>query len=150
MNNIRLEKAKFQEVVTTYQNKVLTAAEEVENGLVMYLKAQEELKYLDESVVEAKKALDKGIEQYKAGKFDQNRESVLQQNLVQQENLQAQAYGDVALGLIQVYRALGGGWQIRCTDCQPSGAFAPTCGAAASAKGIRAHFGQPLAAPSGP
>jgi hypothetical protein len=23
--------------------------------------------------------------------------------------------------LIQVYRALGGGWQIRCTGCEPTG-----------------------------
>ena len=31
----------------------------------------------------------------------------------QQDKL-AVAYGDIALGLIQVYKALGGGWQIRC------------------------------------
>ena len=42
---------------------------------------------------------------------------------MQQQDLLAQARGDVALGLIQVYRALGGGWQIRISDsnanCQP-------------------------------
>ena len=38
-----------------------------------------------------------------------------------QQNLLAQARGSIALGLIQVYRALGGGWQIRCTGCEPTG-----------------------------
>ena len=37
-----------------------------------------------------------------------------------QQNLLAQAQGSIALGLIQVYRALGGGWQIRCTGCEPN------------------------------
>jgi NodT family efflux transporter outer membrane factor (OMF) lipoprotein len=151
-NNVRFEKAKFQEVVATYQNKVLTAAEEVENGMAMFLKAQEEVKLLAESVVEAKKALRIGTAEYQAGKVDFNRVSVLEQNLVQQENLLTQARGDVALGLIQVYRALGGGWQIRCNGCPASGAFAPTCvepvNANASAWGVRAHFGQPLPAPT--
>jgi hypothetical protein len=32
----------------------------------------------------------------------------------------AQAQGEIALGLIQVYRALGGGWQLRCTGCTPA------------------------------
>src|SRR5207249_4597655 len=122
------------------QNKVLTAAEEVENGLSTYLKAQEEVKFLAESVVEAKKALRIGTAEYEAGKVDFNRVSVLQQNLVQQENLLTQARGDVALGLIQVYRALGGGWQLRCNGCEPSGAFSPACAIAGE---VRAQFGQP-------
>ena len=40
------------------------------------------------------------------------------------QNLHVQAQGDVALGLIQVYRALGGGWQIRCNGCEPRGVLA--------------------------
>jgi hypothetical protein len=39
-----------------------------------------------------------------------------EQFLVQQENAYAQAEGDIALGLITVYRALGGGWELRLTD----------------------------------
>jgi hypothetical protein len=41
---------------------------------------------------------------------------VAQQFLVQQQNLYAQAQGDIGLGLIQVYRALGGGWELRLTE----------------------------------
>jgi NodT family efflux transporter outer membrane factor (OMF) lipoprotein len=144
-NNIKYQKFKFQEVVTTYQNKVLSAAEEVENGMVMYLKAQEEVKYLAESVVEAKKALRIGVEEFKAGRVDFNRVAVLEQNLVQQDTVLAQARGDVALGLVQVYRALGGGWQIGCQDCPTSGPFPPApVEPDAPAKGVDARLGQAL------
>ena len=47
---------------------------------------------------------------------------VLEEQLVTRENQLAQAQGDIALGLIQVYRALGGGWQIR---CDPAAALGP-------------------------
>ena len=114
-----------REVVTNYQNKVLTAAEEVENGLVTFLESQEQVQHLTDSVNEAKKARDVGANQYRLGKIDFNRLVVLELNLVQQQNLEAQALGDVALGLIQVYRALGGGWQIRCVGCEAPNAIAP-------------------------
>ena len=148
LNNIKYQKAKFQEVVTTYQNKVLSAAEEVENGMVLFVKSQEEVKHLAESVVESKKALRIGLAEYKSGKVDFNRVAVLSHNLVQQDSLLAQARGDVALGLIHVYRALGGGWQIRCDGAsQPSGQFSPAGGQTVAAEAVRARFGQPLPEP---
>ena len=151
VNNVRFQKAKFQEVVTTYQNKVLTAAEEVENGLIMFLKAQEEVAFLEESVAEAMKAERIGVAEFTAGKVDFIRVSVLQLNLVQQQNLLTQARGDVALGLIQVYRALGGGWQIGTQGCQPSGSFQSSNGLPAvadpSANGVNARFNQPVLGP---
>ena len=39
---------------------------------------------------------------------------------MQQQNSLAQAQGSIAMGLIQVYRALGGGWEIRLTGCDPN------------------------------
>ncbi len=38
---------------------------------------------------------------------------------VQQQDLQAQAHGAIALGLIQVYRALGGGWETCAIASEP-------------------------------
>jgi hypothetical protein len=48
---------------------------------------------------------------------------VLELNLVDQQNVLAQARGDMALGLVQVYRALGGGWQIRINVCETTEPF---------------------------
>ena len=39
VNNVRLQDARFQELVATYQNTVLSAAQDVENGLVTFLRA---------------------------------------------------------------------------------------------------------------
>ena len=62
----------------------------------------------------AERAVKVVVAQYKGGLVDFNRVSLVEQNLVQQQNQLAQAQGAIATGLIQVYRALGGGWQIRC------------------------------------
>jgi outer membrane protein TolC len=114
LNNVHLQRALFEELVAQYQNTVLTAAEEVENGLVTFLESQGRARSLGETVSAAEKAVKIAIAQYAAGKVDFNRVSVLEQNLVQQQKELAEARGQVAQGLVQVYRALGGGWEIRC------------------------------------
>ncbi len=40
LNNRRLQELRFQELVTTYRNTVLSAEQDVENGLVTFLRAQ--------------------------------------------------------------------------------------------------------------
>ena len=105
--------ALFQQLVVDYQNTVLVAQQETENGLITFVKSQEQAKDLLESVVAAQKAVVIALAQYKAGMIDFNRVSLLEQNLVTYQNLQAQARGSIALGLIQTYRALGGGWTSR-------------------------------------
>jgi NodT family efflux transporter outer membrane factor (OMF) lipoprotein len=117
INGVRVQDAKFQELVAKYQQTALTAAEEVENALVTFLKSQERSKYLAESVAAAKDSVRIVVAQYKAGMADFNRVSLLEQDLVNRQNLYAEAQGQVASGLVQVYRALGGGWQIRCDGC---------------------------------
>jgi NodT family efflux transporter outer membrane factor (OMF) lipoprotein len=117
-NNVRLQRAKFEEAVAFYQNAVLKADQEAENGLVTFLRAQERAGFQDESVNEALEAVKLVLAQYKAGTVDFTRVTQLEQNLVQQQNTLAEARGEIARGLIQVYRALGGGWQMRLTnDC---------------------------------
>ena len=47
-----------------------------------------------------------------ASLVDFNRVVVIQERLVERQQVLAEARGQIALGLIQVYRALGGGWQL--------------------------------------
>ena len=117
INNVRLQDAKFQELVTTYQDTVLRASEEAEDGLVTFLRAKRRAEHLGLSAQAAKDALAEMFDVL--AKFggrpgmEVNRYSVIEQNRVQQDDLLAQVRGEIALGLIQVYRALGGGWEIR-------------------------------------
>ncbi|HYV36676.1 MAG TPA: efflux transporter outer membrane subunit [Gemmataceae bacterium] len=118
LNNVRFQDAKFQELVAHYQETVLTAQQEVENGLVTFLKAQQRTKLQAESAAAADKGEKLVAGRYENGLENFTRVTQLQQLLVQEQDILAQAQGEIALGLIQVYKALGGGWEIRCTGCE--------------------------------
>ena len=119
MNNVRFQDARLQELIAAYQAQVLTAGQEVEDGLVTFLRAQQRTEFQAASVADAEEAVKIAVDQYRAGTVDFTRVTQLQQNLVLLQDTLAQARGEIALGLIEVYRALGGGWQIRCTGCDP-------------------------------
>lgn len=112
-NNILFQEAQFQALVASYQNTVLNADLEVENGIVSFLNSQERAHNLELSVDDSTVALKVVIAQYEGGAVDFNRYAVIQQTLIQQLDLWAQSRGQIALSLIDVYRALGGGWQMR-------------------------------------
>jgi outer membrane protein TolC len=119
VNNIRLQDARFQELVVAYQNTVLQANEEVEGGLVRFLRAQDRADLLRQSAEAGQRAVIVAFNQLSRGTTQFNQYAVIEQGLVQQEDLWAQARGEIAQGLIAVYRALGGGWEIR---LRPEGA----------------------------
>ena len=94
VNDVRYQDAKFRELLIAYQSTVLNAHEETENGLVTFLRSQQEAKILQESVVAAQQALDFGIILYKAGTVDFNRVAVIETALVQQQDAAAVARAD--------------------------------------------------------
>jgi NodT family efflux transporter outer membrane factor (OMF) lipoprotein len=116
VNNVRLQEFKTQELVAVYQQKVLVAAREVENGIINYLNSQVSAGRLEASVVAAERAVKLATAQYNAGVIEFTPVFVAEQFLVQQQNLLAQTQGDIALSLINVYRSLGGGWELRLSD----------------------------------
>lgn len=121
-NGILVQNARFDEAIALYQITALNAAEEAENGIVAFLRAQQRTRLLDQSAQAAGKAVLAIREQLKVGRIDFNQYAVIQQSLIQQQDLWAQARGEISVGLIQVYRALGGGWELRLAG--PSGVAA--------------------------
>ena len=65
------------------------------------------------SVAAAKAATELGVQQYRTGVIDFNRVFNLETTQVQQQDQLAVAAGNIALNLVNVYRALGGGWELR-------------------------------------
>jgi NodT family efflux transporter outer membrane factor (OMF) lipoprotein len=127
MNNIRLQEAQLQELIATYQNQVLTAAREVQIPLRGFIKSREQAEDLARSFAAAAAATEVGSNQYRTGVIDFNRVFNLETTQVQQQDRLAVAQGDIALNLISVYRALGGGWEIRLPrDTATPGGIAPT------------------------
>ena len=119
LNNVRLQDASFLELVEAYKQSVLTANQEAENGLVTFLRAQERSQFQQKSVDAGKEAVSIVQEQWKAGTVEFTRVAQLLQNQVVLEDTLAQVQGEIATGLISVYTALGGGWELRYTGCTP-------------------------------
>lgn len=112
-SNVVRHEAQFQEAAIRYQQTVLGANKEVENALVDFLKSQERAGKLKEAVKATKRSVELALTQYKEGAIDFERVFNLQNILVQQEIDLAESEASISLSLIDIYRALRGGWQIR-------------------------------------
>lgn len=110
-SNVRRQQAAFEAAVASYRQAVLKANAEVENGLVRFLESQARVASLRSAVASTQSAVDIALLQYKEGTVDFNRVSLLEQDLLEVQDLEASARGEIARGLIDTYRALGGGWQ---------------------------------------
>ena len=110
-NNVRTQDVRFREKVFAFQQTVLTAGREVEDTLVAFLQYQVQAQHLATSVKEAQDSVEIVQAQYQAGLVDFNRVFTTQAQLVTLQDQVAAARGNIAVSLIAVYRALGGGWQ---------------------------------------
>jgi len=112
-NRVRVQDARFQQLVVNYQNTVLKAAQETEDAMVAFLRSQDEVKFLSESVKAAQRSVDLSMIQYREGLVDYQRVLDTQRFQSQEQNLLTQTKGSVVLNFIAMFKALGGGWQIR-------------------------------------
>jgi NodT family efflux transporter outer membrane factor (OMF) lipoprotein len=112
-NNVRVQDARFQQSVVNYQNTVLTAYQEVEDAMVAFGQSKRESAFRATSAAAAKRSVEISSIQYREGSVDFQRVIDSQRSLVAQQDRWAAARGDIALNLIAMYKALGGGWEIR-------------------------------------
>jgi NodT family efflux transporter outer membrane factor (OMF) lipoprotein len=113
VNEVRVQDAQFQAAVLNYQNTVLKAQQEVEDGLSAFSSSQEALVRLNRAAAEAARTTGLSLRQYKAGETTYTTVLTSEQTQLAIEDSVASTKGNVALGLIAVYRALGGGWELR-------------------------------------
>jgi NodT family efflux transporter outer membrane factor (OMF) lipoprotein len=111
-NNVRLQDARLQELLVDYQSTVLKAAQEAEDGMVGYVKAQEAEVFQQNAATGAQRAVDLSMIQYREGAVDFQRVLDAQRSLLQEQNSLAQTRSSVATNLIALYKALGGGWEM--------------------------------------
>jgi NodT family efflux transporter outer membrane factor (OMF) lipoprotein len=112
-NRIRVQDARFQELVLNYKNTVLKAAQETEDGLSAFLRSQEEVGFLRESVEGATRSVELSMTQYREGLVDYQRVLDTQRAQTQTQDLLTSTEGAVLINLIATYKALGGGWESR-------------------------------------
>lgn len=113
-NNVKLQEYGLQELIANYQNTVLNANQEVEDALVAFLRTQDRYLALEKSVNATEAALKLLTISFEEGEIDFSAVFLLQGALVGAQNDLAQTQGDVITNLISLYKALGGGWEVRC------------------------------------
>jgi multidrug efflux system outer membrane protein len=128
-SNIRVQNARQEQALATYEKTVLTSFEDVENTLVAYAKDQDRNASLEDAVKSGQNSLDISRRLYGNGLtsfinvLDAERSSYQSQDDLVQGN---QA---VTQDLIALYKALGGGWD------EPMPASAPSSTIAVAAEG---------------
>src|SRR4030095_5393285 len=92
---------------------VLTAGQEAEDAIVGYVKAQERTSRLVESVNAAQRTVDISYDQYREGIIDFTPVFLFEGTLAEQQDALAVSRGEIAQNLINLYRSVGGGWEVR-------------------------------------
>ncbi len=127
--NVHFQDFLFLQYLNTYLQAILNANQDAENAMVAYLRSIDQAGHLQESADAAAGAtayLDRQLIQGYVpsipatgadvtGAFV-NQLFTLINFQVTQQDAAAQAEGNIALNLILLYRAMGGGWQIRLED----------------------------------
>jgi len=111
-NKVRVEDARFQQLLVAYRDTVLKAAQEVEDALIGFIHAQQALVFDERSVTAAQRSNELALIQYQEGAVDYQRVLDAQRFLLQQQNSAAQTRSSIAVNLIALFKALGGGWEL--------------------------------------
>lgn len=112
-DNVRAQDAAFQGLVANYQNTVLSAYAEVENAMAAYDGARRQVGFYRDSVTAAKRAAEIAVSQYSDGIADYTRVLNAQEAALAAEVNLIGARAQVSGNLVAIYKALGGGWQVR-------------------------------------
>ena len=110
-SNVRLAEAQHEQILLTYQQTIQGAFRDVSNGLIAYRKNRE-FRIQEEHLLEsAQDAARLSEVRFKAGTTDYLEVLTNETNAFSAELGVAQAQANELIALVQIYQALGGGWQ---------------------------------------
>jgi NodT family efflux transporter outer membrane factor (OMF) lipoprotein len=112
-NRVRIEDALLQQLIVNYEDTVLRAHQEVEDSMIGFLRKQQEAGFLKDSVKASQRSVDLSMLQYKEGLVDYQRVLDSQRFLTDLQDVWTATRGSAIVNLVAMYKALGGGWQIR-------------------------------------
>jgi NodT family efflux transporter outer membrane factor (OMF) lipoprotein len=115
-NNVRVADARFQELAVNYEDTVIRAAQEVEDAMVGFLQSKDAVSFLADAVKASKRSVELSMIQYREGLTDYQRVLDTQRFLAEQQDNLVFTAGNVGLNLVAMYRALGGGWELRANN----------------------------------
>ena len=103
-------KARFEEALAAYQQTVLTSLQEVSNALISREKFSQTRVFSQEAVVALTSSVSLSIQRYVNGRSSYFEVLQAQQELYPSQRAEVQARVNERLAVINLYRALGGGW----------------------------------------
>lgn len=109
--NVRVQNARQEQALARYEQTALTALEDVENALTAYAKEQNRRQSLARSAEANRQALELSNQLYKSGLADFLSVLDSERSLYAAQDALTQSDQTIALNLVQLYKALGGGWQ---------------------------------------
>ena len=119
-NTVRAQDAVFQQALLKYLNLVLQAQQEVQDNITQFIEAKKSERYLNTANHSAIRSTQLAIIRYKEGESDYTPVLDSERQQLRVQTSLTQAKGDIPKALVALYRALGGGWQIRhCNDIVP-------------------------------
>ncbi len=110
-NNVRLTEAQQREALLTYKKTISQAFQDVSNALVSYQKYREFREQQERLVTASRDAVNLSNMRYKGGYSSYLDVLTNQTTLFSGELTLASAREEEMLSLVQLYNALGGGWQ---------------------------------------
>lgn len=109
-NNVRLQDARLQQAIVSYQNSVLQAASEIDDAAINVVKTHERKEILSQTVVSATRSLELARTRYQEGYADFQRVLDAQRTLFSQAEKELVNRADHVTAIVSLYKALGGGW----------------------------------------
>ena len=112
-NMVRGQDALFQEKILDYMNVILKAQQEVQDSMTRYIEMKKAVRHYEEAVRAAMKATELTLIQYREGETGYTSVLYAQQQQLYTQTSLVNAQAELPKALVGLYRALGGGWQIR-------------------------------------
>jgi outer membrane protein TolC len=109
--NVHIAEQDYTAAVATYRQTVLSAMEEVENGITGLISLERAAAQADASVQSAQRAFDIADERYKGGVAIYLDVLTAEQTLLGNQRQAVQIHGQQFLTAVYLVKALGGGWQ---------------------------------------
>ncbi|RKZ05320.1 TolC family protein, partial [Candidatus Fermentibacteria bacterium] len=109
-NNIRVQDAKLQQLIESYQESVLQAARQIDDAAYSISKTAEQQLLLDQAVASSERALEIANTRYREGYADFQRVLDAQRAMFAQADRQLITQGGNIAANIALYKGLGGGW----------------------------------------
>jgi NodT family efflux transporter outer membrane factor (OMF) lipoprotein len=120
-SRIQLQEAGVAGALASYEGGVLRALREVDSAIVGFTTSSARREALAEAVAAQKRAVEIATDRYRQGLSDFISVLDAQRQLLALQDQEAESLGGVTLSVVQLYKSLGGGWEIEGENPGPAG-----------------------------